>query len=208
MSSWQTQSTWHYSVRERREKREEEKRGEKEEDREERIPHLKHLINYLNLPSARILSSYLDRNSPSLWCFLLVIFHLLANFLLPRCFLAINPYLSMLYVTVSMRLSPPLLTESHTFESSWWTISEGLRGVSLLEGVCHWAWALSIQMFTPSPVSLCSLAPCLWISKHSATVSVPCLSACCHAPCHVGHRFTIKKKKTYKQAPSMLYKLP
>lgn len=191
MSSWQTQSTWHYSVRERREKREEEKRGEKEEDREERILHLKHLINYLNLPSARILSSYLDRNSPSLWCFLLVIFHLLANFLLPRCFLAINPYLSMLYVTVSMRLSPPLLTESHTFESSWWTISEGLRGVSLLEGVCHWAWALSIQMFTPSPVSLCSSAPCLWISKHSATVSVPCLSACCHAPCHVGHRFTI-----------------
>jgi hypothetical protein len=45
----------------------------------------------------------------------------------------------------------------HMFEclvTMEWYYLKGLRGVALLEEVCHWEWALRFQMPMPSPVFL------------------------------------------------------
>lgn len=55
-------------------------------------------------------------------------------------------------------------------------------GVSLSEKVCHWDWAFRFQKLKPGTVGHCLF---LWYANMnvelSATSSIPCLSACCHA---------------------------
>lgn len=83
---------------------------------------------------------------------------------------------------------------------------EGLKGVALLEEVCHWGWALSFKKpmsFLVSsslslhvPASLCSV---VIVSTCKLSATAP--ESFCHAPHHSGHGLTLWN---YKRSPNYM----
>jgi hypothetical protein len=69
---------------------------------------------------------------------------------------------------------------SNAWSPTGGTVWEGLRGVSLLEEVCHWGWALWFQEPKPVPVSFFSTS-CLWVSVPALSYCSSAVSACCFA---------------------------
>lgn len=67
------------------------------------------------------------------------------------------------------------------------TVSEGLRGVTLLTEMCHWAWPLMDQKPTTFPVRFLCLVLVNKIVSFQLLLQYCALPTCCHDLHHGGH---------------------